>query len=233
MREVRDGRRMTRAQLAEQLAKIGHRIDATTIEKIETGVKKGILLDDVLAIALALQVPPLVLLLPVADTPTESNERVQIGENVQPVGMVTMREWLRGNDPLPGEDRRVFFRELRRTLARPEEDKLREKALAHKHGRRTGPGVLEFREDLIAEGKAEPLDPDAFKHPVPPEMPDDFVLNYLKIDAEEFEAVVARQAADEGKSIEEVRARGMGGARHLLLLKLMSEPEDEDEDEEA
>ena len=59
-------------------------------------------------------------MLPIPDTEAALGERVALGENVQPVGMLMLLSWLRAEEPLLGEDRRVFYRAQRRTLANPE-----------------------------------------------------------------------------------------------------------------
>jgi transcriptional regulator with XRE-family HTH domain len=97
---------MTRRQLAARLAEIGVAMDRTTITKIEQGRKKAVPVDDVFAIAYALDVSPAFLLLPYA------KEHVAVAPNLGPVDNLRLELWLRGDEPLPGQDRRRFLREL-------------------------------------------------------------------------------------------------------------------------
>jgi hypothetical protein len=85
---------------------MGFAMDWTTIRKIEDGRKKTIPLDYVFAIAYALDVSPPFLLLP------DAKEHVAVAPNVEPEDNVRLELWLRGDEPLPGQDRRRFLREL-------------------------------------------------------------------------------------------------------------------------
>jgi len=106
MQQVREQHPMTRRQLAARLAEIGFAMDRTTITKTEQGRRKTVPLDDVFAIAYALDVSPAFLLLPYA------KEHVAVAPNVGPEDSVRLELWLRGDEPLPGQDRRRFLREL-------------------------------------------------------------------------------------------------------------------------
>jgi transcriptional regulator with XRE-family HTH domain len=162
LREIRKDLGLSRQKLSDKLRDIGHPIDALTLARIESGRKQTTSLDDVLAIALALEVPPLALILPTPDTEAALGERVAIGENVQPVGMLMLLSWLRAEEPLLGEDRRVFYQAQRRTLTCPELEELKQKALGHRHGQPIDtPGVLEYRLDLIAANEAGPIEDSA------------------------------------------------------------------------
>jgi hypothetical protein len=97
---------MSRPQLAARLAEIGFPVDWTTIRKIEEGRKKTVPLDSVFAIAYALDVSPTFLLLP------DAKEHVAVAPAVEPEDNLRLELWLRGDEPLPGQDRRRFLREL-------------------------------------------------------------------------------------------------------------------------
>jgi transcriptional regulator with XRE-family HTH domain len=106
MQQVREQHPMSRRQLSARLAEIGFAMDWTTITKIEQGRKKTVPLEYVFAIAYALDVSPAFLLLP------DAKEQVAVAPNVEPEDSVRLELWLRGDEPLPGQDRRRFLREL-------------------------------------------------------------------------------------------------------------------------
>jgi transcriptional regulator with XRE-family HTH domain len=113
MREVRDRRSWSRAQLAERLRARGYAVDALGLARIENGRKAEVDLDLVVGVAYALDVSPLFLMLP--DEPTASGseaERVLVDATAPPVSHYPLRAWLRGQNPLPGQDEVEFFRAL-------------------------------------------------------------------------------------------------------------------------
>ena len=104
LREVRDGRRMTRVELSARLDEIGHPIDALTIARIENGRAKRVHLDDVVALAYALDVSPLFLLLPYGKGETVPvdgleipvyDDLVTIASGLDPIDHYALRSWLR------------------------------------------------------------------------------------------------------------------------------------------
>lgn len=72
LRPVRERRRYTQAELAAAVTQIGHPMHQTQVAKIERGERRATI-DDVFALAAALDVSPLALILP------RSNEGVRIG----------------------------------------------------------------------------------------------------------------------------------------------------------
>lgn len=82
----RGRRQLTAQQLAEQIAMFGGKLSRQAISKIENG-DRGVSLDELLLIARALRVPPVLLLLPVGRA-NEDGRPVEVqvlpGENVMP-----------------------------------------------------------------------------------------------------------------------------------------------------
>jgi hypothetical protein len=106
MRQVREQHPLSRPKLSARLAEIGFAMDWTTIRKIEEGRKKTVPLDYVFAIAYALDVSPAFLLRP------DAEEHIAVAPNVEPEDNTRLELWLRGDEPLPGQDRPRFLREL-------------------------------------------------------------------------------------------------------------------------
>jgi transcriptional regulator with XRE-family HTH domain len=97
VREVRERRGLTAAQLAERLAEQGVPWERSTVAKLENGKRQNLTLTEWLALAVVLNVAPVHLLLPIeADedsyqiTPERTN------------GVDHTRGWIRGHWPLPG-----------------------------------------------------------------------------------------------------------------------------------
>jgi transcriptional regulator with XRE-family HTH domain len=111
LRKIAGG--LTQDQLAERLRKLGSRLDATAIAKIETRTAKrrGVSLDEALEIAAALGISPAHLFMP-----RDKGAPVQIAPKLNLPGTVA-REWLAGIAPLPGHDPHIF------ELARSEDEK--------------------------------------------------------------------------------------------------------------
>lgn len=102
VREARKRRGWRQQDLADRLAKIGHRhMPRTTIAKIEQG---GVRADraqlwEVMALAAALGVPPVHLI-----TPDDDGAIVQITAKIEAPAIVA-RGWIRGERPLNPDDR--------------------------------------------------------------------------------------------------------------------------------
>src|SRR3954454_22931103 len=91
---VRLDRGWTQARLAERLRELGYALPREALARLETG-KRGVSLEDVFAIAYALDVSPLHLIVPVDDAP-----RVIVAGGVQPADPGDLRRWVRGEEPL-------------------------------------------------------------------------------------------------------------------------------------
>lgn len=103
VRAVRTHKGWTSQQhLAERLSELsGHDIDRSAIARLETG-KRGVSLDEAFAISAALEVSPLSLMLP-----RDPSQPVAVAPHVTVTGKEA-REWARGDEPLPGQDRQFF-----------------------------------------------------------------------------------------------------------------------------
>lgn len=97
IRTQRNRQGMTAQQLADQVAESGGKLSRQAISKIETG-DRGVSLDELLVLARALGVPPILLLFPVGTR-----------ETVEPLpGMVVYTDdamqWFTGERPGPGAE---------------------------------------------------------------------------------------------------------------------------------
>ncbi len=116
VREIRHKRAMTVAQLADRLADLGMPgLTEQALYNLEAGRpdrrghrRRAVSVDELLALAYALEVSPLDLLVPIDDEPTISVPGT--GRPDWPRGQV--RDWVSARSPLPGIDERLFFAEL-------------------------------------------------------------------------------------------------------------------------
>ncbi|MBA3361935.1 MAG: helix-turn-helix transcriptional regulator [Acidimicrobiia bacterium] len=97
-KRYRDRRGWTQERLAEELSLLGWQVDRAQIAKIETGAR-GVSLDEAIAIAWALSLPPAFLWLPLGE-----DDRIMI-EN-QSVHPELVRQWVIGQSPAATSDRR-------------------------------------------------------------------------------------------------------------------------------
>jgi 8-oxo-dGTP diphosphatase len=103
LRTVRRLKGWTQQQLADALAEIGVRIDASAITRLERGTR-GVTLDDVVAIAAALGVSPLHLLVPL-----DNSAQLDVAPALSAVAP-DVRAWIRGQRPLrETDDDSVFY----------------------------------------------------------------------------------------------------------------------------
>jgi transcriptional regulator with XRE-family HTH domain len=113
VREIRRRRDLTVAQLAERCAEKGMPgLTAQAIFNIETTrpgrPQRPVSVDELLALALALEVFPRDLLVPIDDDPSAGYPVTST--NNPPRGEV--RSWVGGERPLPGQDERLVYAEL-------------------------------------------------------------------------------------------------------------------------
>lgn len=100
VKEVR-GRR-SQEWLAQTVTALGHPMHQTAIAKIEAGDRK-VTVDEMLLLAVALEIPPSLLLVPVE---SDDDMAVTPTMNVYPW---RVWEWLRGEEPLPGRDTPTWY----------------------------------------------------------------------------------------------------------------------------
>jgi transcriptional regulator with XRE-family HTH domain len=110
VREVRDRRGWSAQQLADACKAAGAQsvLDRSALASIENGRRQRIGVDQLLALAFALDVSPLRLLLPLDD-----DELIQVVPSTT-VTAAEARRWIRGTDQLPGLDHRQFAMEAPR-----------------------------------------------------------------------------------------------------------------------
>ena len=104
IRVLRKRHGWTEQQLADRLTELGSPMDRVAIVKVESG-KRGLPLDEAFRSALALDVAPINLFLPLED------EDVQITPRMV-ASSTELRSWVVGNQPLPGQDLRTFVSEV-------------------------------------------------------------------------------------------------------------------------
>lgn len=118
--EVRRARRMTQAELAEKMTTMGYPMNRVTVAKIEAGGKEGAKpedvtravlapLRDVMAFALALDVAPIHLFIPLED-----DASIRLTERTETSAAVA-RMWMRGEVHLQPQDPRYFTSEVPRS----------------------------------------------------------------------------------------------------------------------
>lgn len=90
------GRKLTAQALADRTAELGYPMDRSVIAKLEKGLRQTITVPDVLVLAQALEVSPLLLLLPLGEA-----DSVEIRPGVEVATVDTLR-WFLGERPLPG-----------------------------------------------------------------------------------------------------------------------------------
>lgn len=99
LKEVREWHRLSQAALSRLLGQAGHTIDRGRVAKLETGRARPTV-EDLLAVALVLDVSPLFLVVPPLGT------RLRVGrESLQ---APDARAWWRGEKPLPATDEAAF-----------------------------------------------------------------------------------------------------------------------------
>lgn len=122
LREARKARAWTQGRLADELAQLGAPMDRTTLAKIEKG-QREVRLEELIALAAALDVAPIYLLFPIkddvvvfrADEKARGVARYNVGPLVRlapelEVNQVKARRWAAGEIPLKPENYR-FYRE--------------------------------------------------------------------------------------------------------------------------
>jgi transcriptional regulator with XRE-family HTH domain len=105
IRQLRQRHGMSQQQLADRLGTLGSPLDRVAIAKLETGQRR-LPLDEALLFALALDVAPASLFLP----RDGGNDDVQLAGEVT-VTAAQARRWLAGQEPLDGQDARIWFAE--------------------------------------------------------------------------------------------------------------------------
>lgn len=110
LKEVREWHRLSQAGLARRLAKLGKTIDRERIARLELKRAQPTL-EDVLAIAVVLDVSPLFLIAPQhgakrGDDGKLMSGRLRIGRRA--IAARDAREWIRGEQPLPLQDEAAF-----------------------------------------------------------------------------------------------------------------------------
>lgn len=105
VKELRGRRGWTAAQLGKELARHGLRWDRFAVANLESGKRQNVTVNELFALARALDVAPTNLLVPLDDRPYQVTEdRVENAD--------TVRAWVRGEAPLSGADERTFFAEV-------------------------------------------------------------------------------------------------------------------------
>jgi transcriptional regulator with XRE-family HTH domain len=105
VKELRKRQGITAQRLGDLLQEQGLRWDRFTVANLESGKRQSVTLTEWLALARVLDVSPLHLLVPLGEVEFD----ILPEETVTASGA---RAWLRGTDPLPGTDERIFRTEV-------------------------------------------------------------------------------------------------------------------------
>ncbi|WP_083502213.1 helix-turn-helix transcriptional regulator [Sphaerimonospora mesophila] len=105
VRELRRRKGWTAAQLGEALTAQGVPWDRFTVSNLENGKRQNVTLTELLALATVLDVALVHLFVPLNDNPVKvTPNRTEDAD--------TVRAWVRGQEPLPGMDERIFMTEV-------------------------------------------------------------------------------------------------------------------------
>ncbi|MFG3231821.1 helix-turn-helix transcriptional regulator [Streptomyces antibioticus] len=108
VKQLRGHRGWTAAELGKQMTRHGLKWDRSIVANFEAGRRRTVSVDELLALALVFDVAPVNLLVPVTDEPYRASA-------IRTMSADTVREWVRGNKPLPGtstEAQRTFYAEV-------------------------------------------------------------------------------------------------------------------------
>lgn len=103
--ELRKRKGLTAAEVGQRMQAEGFKWDRFTVSNLEKGKRQNVSLTEWLGLAQILDVSPLHLLVPLEDV-----EYKVTPETVAPAARV--RSWVRGVEPLPGADQRIFYTEV-------------------------------------------------------------------------------------------------------------------------
>lgn len=184
--KIRKARGLSLATVAERMTALGRPMTLNSVSKIENQ-KRGVDLDDLVALARALDVPPLVLVFPIGDQPTVE---LLPGYEVRPW---TAARWFTGEQPLPVEAPGEAWADRQRGedspagLFRMNDELIRRWLRADRvvqdlidFGRGASEGALERREEAVDDISRHRRDmrrlgvePDPLPAVIPPEADDD------------------------------------------------------------
>lgn len=104
--ELRKRKDLTAAEVGRRMKEDhGVRWDRFTVANLESGKRQNVTVVELLALARVLDVAPLHLLVPLEEVSYQVTPREE-----QPAARV--RDWIRGVDPLPGMNQRIYFSEV-------------------------------------------------------------------------------------------------------------------------
>jgi len=92
-----EGRKLTAQALADRCADLGHALDRTVIAKLEKGIRQSVTVADILVLARALRVPPMLLLFPVGE-PRVKTVEILPGDEANPWDAL---RWFAGEGRFP------------------------------------------------------------------------------------------------------------------------------------
>ncbi|MFG2052686.1 helix-turn-helix domain-containing protein [Micromonospora sp. NPDC048930] len=112
MRELRTRYGLTAEQLAERMRAVGVPFDKTVVANLETGRRRFVTVQELLALAYVLSVAPVHLLVP----PLDAAESDRAPYPITPEGPTSVpsfvRAWIRGQTPIARVDARRYFSEV-------------------------------------------------------------------------------------------------------------------------
>lgn len=112
VKDLRKRQKLTAEQLADRMREVGVPFDKTVIANLETGRRRFVTVQELLALAYVLSVAPVHLLVP----PLDAAESDQAPYSITPEGPTSvpsfMRAWIRGQTPIGRVDARQYFSEV-------------------------------------------------------------------------------------------------------------------------
>lgn len=148
VKELRGRRGWSAADLGKAASKYGISWDRFAVSNLENGKRQNVTVQELFALALALDVAPTNLLVPLDDRPYQVTP-------VRAESADMVRAWVRGEEPLPGADERTYRAE--RSLADMRKEystTLEEQAalIAHTKGKPLSYGLREMADRLDRDG---------------------------------------------------------------------------------
>lgn len=98
VKRLRDRRNLTLRGLARKLSDVGRPLNHSSVDQIEKGTRR-VDVDDLMALAAALEVSPITLLMPAETEPSTIVDATGVGDNVS---AELLWDWLNASKPLRG-----------------------------------------------------------------------------------------------------------------------------------
>jgi transcriptional regulator with XRE-family HTH domain len=108
VKDLRAKRRLSAEGLADAMREVGVPFDKTVIANLETGRRRFVTVQELLALAYVLDVAPTHLLVPTDGT----GDEVYLVTPTYGSTVTHVRHWIRGQQPIGPQDARTYFTEV-------------------------------------------------------------------------------------------------------------------------